>query len=293
MQYPMQYPNEKQADLHELYTEWQKAFDRNSNRLKSIDGSEHEYSADDFISYGFYPYYFQQRLKILYIGWEAYAAPGDDFTNYIEGVFHCYKDNHIGGGHINRCLFHRRMFKISYALLHGLPAWYCIPDAHELTPTFGTENGISFAFTNLSKILQRDRQRDANRPLIHEAYSISTKPYNYVRREIEILEPDLIIAMNIFDETRSGHALTPQDRKRFGISGDSVFKSETINGHPLKLYYYDAEKKKEIPVLNTYHFSYQQQDDVKYWYDPIKQAIEFLRNEKKLSIPHLLPPPVP
>src|ERR1700753_4278158 len=96
------YPNfevGKVKELDDLFQLWHK--EAKGNKLPE------GYCAEDLVFDGFYPYYTEQRRRVLFIGREARGLSG---YNYLDALFSAYKEKNIGGTHINSSLFHRRMF---------------------------------------------------------------------------------------------------------------------------------------------------------------------------------------
>ena len=139
----LKFPKEEQglnSALNDLFKEW-------VNEAKNKILPEN-YSADDLVFEGFYPYYQSQSKKILFIGRESLSISG---YNYIDTLYQHYKDHHIGNTHINQHVMHRRLLKIAYGLINGCQSYGSIPDADLIADNFGTTNGISFSFMNISK----------------------------------------------------------------------------------------------------------------------------------------------
>lgn len=96
------------------------------NYLKEANLPE-GYTADDIVFDGFYPFYTQQRCKILFIGRESLSMSGE---NYIEKLHSYYKINKsIGDKPINQHGFHSLMFYITYGLNNNFCSWEDIPYA--------------------------------------------------------------------------------------------------------------------------------------------------------------------
>jgi hypothetical protein len=108
------------------------------------------YSGDSyFCSDGFFPCYYSQKRKILFLARETVDLSGMD---YMEILFEAYKNNNIGGRTLDQHTFHHRMYYLAYGILKGGGIPYRdVPYASELAKDFGTPAGISFAFMELSK----------------------------------------------------------------------------------------------------------------------------------------------
>lgn len=206
--------------------------------------------------YGFYPYYTKQKLKILYIGRESRdLKPESDYSDYIKYIYNCYtgKEKEISEKPINRHAFHRRLLKISYGLINE-KEWVDIPKASEIAESFGTKNGISFAFTNLSKISNCD---DDSTKINGNFKGNVKNTKHYLKEEISILKPDLIIGMNMINWK--------------GFSAEDICATKA----------YDDDKniyKVKIDDLRTsyidsYHFSARYKKDERDFFDLIRNCL--------------------
>lgn len=160
-------------------------------------------NSDDFSSDGFYPYYTMQRYRILFVGRESRGLGGRD---YIKVLHHAYKGfdgkgQTIGGRPMNCLAFHRKMFYLSYGILKNFPDFYSIPKPSKLAINFATESGISFSFMEVSKSSNpKDEDFRSNWYSIGSSIkkAIDTNR-NYIREEIELLSPDIIIGSGVYN----------------------------------------------------------------------------------------------
>ena len=81
------FEKEKLAELEKLFLDWYNFFKSNESNNGTII---RDFSANDMSFDGFYPNYFGQRIKILYIAREGRGISGE---NYIEILFPAYKNN--------------------------------------------------------------------------------------------------------------------------------------------------------------------------------------------------------
>ncbi len=136
MPYTLLVEQKLHAELSSLLSEW-----------KKIVCTEQSYS-ELFVEDGFYPFYTQQPVKILFVGREALGMAG---LNYVDVLFDAYKNKTVGEKSLDEYKFHRLLFSIAYGIIRRETDWKKIPYASELADNFGTQGGISFAFMNLSK----------------------------------------------------------------------------------------------------------------------------------------------
>jgi len=123
--------------LLDLFAEWEAA-------LGASLPPHQAHFADTFVRDGFYPHYFSQPLKILFIGRESLGIAGCD---YLDVLLSSYRENkYVGKQHLNIHRFHSRLLYVAYGLLNDHVRWEDIPPADEIGDTFATPEGISFAF---------------------------------------------------------------------------------------------------------------------------------------------------
>lgn len=234
------YPNNELSKLNELtilFKEWQVAIGK---------------KPEEMVFDGFYPYYFSQEIRILFVGRESRGLTG---SNYIEELSYAYQENKVGAQHINTHSFHKRLLCIAYGLNHNLQEWKDIPMASEITTSFGQPNGLSFAFMNISKISNENIHWTSDWELIKRSFTDSTRKKNFIQEEIKILDPHVIISMNLGEMTR--------------VFGDlREFKSdEKVTAFELEL------NDRTILVLDTFHFSSPTKLDVQDFYEPICESL--------------------
>lgn len=86
-----------------------------------------------------------------------------------------------------------------HAITHGFKEWKQVPNAIELAKDFASEGHTSFAFMNLNKE-SNETGRTGTR--WENLYAFVDKSRDYIRREIEILDPDIIVTANLFNKAR-------------------------------------------------------------------------------------------
>ena len=248
----IQYPaseKEKLAQIETLFKAWYKNF-KDKKFIK-------QYTANDIIFDGFYPYYFSQKRKILFIGRESYWANG---CNYISYIFDAYKKNYIGVKHINQYPFHRRMMYVAYGLNNSFINFQKIPCADKIAEQFGTSTGVSFAFMNISKFSNESKNTNSDLELIDSSFvASSNKDNNFILKEIDILEPDIVITMNLGQIEKMS---------AFGKLNE-LFLSEQVYA-----YKFNTQSKSNILLLDTFHFSARNKQEENDYYLPIVKAVK-------------------
>jgi hypothetical protein len=207
---------------------------------------------------GFYPHYFSQKKRILFIGRESRQISG---FNNMDVLYEAYrKGKHIGDRHLNQDKFHYRMIYVAYGIMNGMPLWQDIPTASEIGDTFGEANGLSFAFMNISKLSNESDESSADWGVINAAYALSTQGRNFIQEQVAILEPNIIITMNLIDKLEDSLA--------------SLGKWTPIYAsHPANSFWLDSGGHRSL-LIDTWHFSNWKKDDIADYYAPICDAIQ-------------------
>ena len=95
------------ASLENLFRDWHQHF-------AGADWPDAQAVADDMVFDGFYPHYFNQAKRILFIARESRDIPG---ANYINQLIEAYRNKKpIGKRYINGSKFHRLMIRIAYGV---------------------------------------------------------------------------------------------------------------------------------------------------------------------------------
>lgn len=221
-----------------------------------------------FVSDGFYPFYTNQRIKILFIGREGIDLAG---KNYIEELYKSIKNGRIGNCHLNSHKFHSRMLRITYAIENRTKE--DIPQATEISKTFGTEGGISYAFMNISKLSHESQNGDWKTKMeLVNRFLEENNNIEYLQKEVSLLNPDIIIGMNLGTLYNKLGKRNVDDVKFFGeVKKDNNGKEEDGNVSLQKI----EIAGKEFILIDSYHFSYFGVKDKDIFLKPITEAVEF------------------
>ncbi|MDR1388479.1 MAG: hypothetical protein LBJ31_00685 [Treponema sp.] len=225
------------------------------------DGKEYS-GADYFCSDGFFPYYTRQKTKILFIGREAVGLSGLD---YIDVLYTAYKQNNVGGKTVNAHATAARQFYLAYGILHGgeIPCGE-VPRASELAKTFGTAEGISFAFMELSKYSNdaddAGRRRDAGL-MTRFLQDSHLEKRNFVQEELALLEPDIILTMNLWDAGIEQSLVESALGKVCFI--ESPEPAISVNLLPIN--------GRDVPLIDLWHFSSRKNTE-KDFYNPVMRV---------------------
>lgn len=254
----LHYPeNEKPAleKLNILFNEWHRCF---ALEIEKIQEQGSYFMPDHMVCDGFYPHYFSKSPRVLFVGRESMGMSGQ---NYIESMHSLYtKTKRFGrpGGkgeiHLNRSKFQTRLLKLAHALTNNLPSWKEIPQASKIGDKFGTAEGVSCAFMNLSKFSNEDGTWQAKWPLIMTSNQISESG-RFCEKEVHILKPDLIITMNLGENLK----LLGRTEKKITNSKHALYQIESC-GHTSW-------------VIDTFHFSAWRKSDIHDFYQPICELV--------------------
>ncbi len=236
----------KLAELETLFRAWHQHFADNEAALPAGQ------KAGDMVFDGFYPHYFSQKWRILFIAREARQIAG---LNYLDVLFSAYRTGkRIGEQHLNVNQIHSRMLYIAYGILNGMAEWKDIPYASKIGDSFGSAEGVSFAFMNISKLSNEADAWQSDWNAINSAHRLSSSSRSFNEDEVKIMEPHIVITMNLGEKLAS-----LGQRTEIGASdGVRSFWLES-GGHRSLL-------------LDTFHFS-SRKDPITEIYLPVCDAI--------------------
>lgn len=237
-----------------LYPQSELELNNDINKLMSV---WREIDTNDavFCSDGFFPYYTSQKHRVLFVGRESRGIGGLDYINVVLPALH---EKILGGCHINQYAFFRRLMYIAYGFQHDFPNfWDELLPADVIATTFGTAEGVSCAYMNISKT---SNENPDNWSSDWEAISASLKvsiEKEYIRKEVSLLEPEIIVTLNI--EGALEHLVDKGSLKKVGsIESNLDVFSATVKG-------------KKCYIFNTWHFTAQKKD-LDCFYAPIQAA---------------------
>jgi hypothetical protein len=252
---------EKHNSLSTLMDEWKTEISGCPKILFHDDNKFYD-PIDYFVSDGFFPNYYNQKHKVLFIGREARYNSGND---YVLGELNYLKTTTS----INAITFFRRILYITYGIKNnGKIAFNDIPYANIIVEEMINTNNFGFALMNISKY-SNDRKDGgkADIKLINRFLEDSKlNRRNYILEEIELLEPDLIITANLWDGKI--------EEKYLSIIFPNITLKSSIEN---KLNYYEMINNNKIyKIIDLWHFSMPGSDE-NYFYTPV---FELLENEK-------------
>ncbi|GMO55309.1 MAG: hypothetical protein Ta2A_00010 [Treponemataceae bacterium] len=254
----IQFPFEEQAKrraITVLQDDWRKAL-----RASNKSGEPSESNVELFCTDGFYPYYFSQAVRVLFIGRESVSLAGRDYIDVLYNAYHC---DDVGGHRLNEYPFHKRLLYLTYGLQHGgkIP-FDDLPDVMELGKTFATKGGVSFALIELSKYSnERDDasdHRDLNLMTSFLQDTVCAKRL-FMQEQIAMLQPHIIVGMNLW-----GAGLN--EKLIASVLGETQFVSDAHK--PAAVLCAINVQGKQVPFVDMYHFS-SRKDTRSGYYEPL------------------------
>jgi len=243
---------EKRKQINALMSDWR-------SEIASKDRSEYFEKEDPlsyFVSDGFFPGYYNQKIKVLFINRETRYMT--DEGDYIECLIKYFKTNFLQR-------IHRRLLYIIQGIKNNGKLKFeevkmkkYIDIAKEMVHT----NDYGFAYMNISKYSNCLDDPKADYVLINKFLEHSNLGNrNYFREELEILNPDIIITGNLWVREINAEYLDLCFGKLAWQDIDGKINVSNI-----------ILNRKNIKLINTYAFA-DRHSDKEFFYDPIMETI--------------------
>jgi hypothetical protein len=217
---------------------------------------------------GFFPNYYRQKHKVLFVGREAryITADGDNdfYSDYIAKTLgwlkkDIQKDNSFWG----------RIFKmVQLFKSDGKKEFEQLTKAKDYAKEMAENNDYGFALMNISKYSNDlDSGGTADYDIINQFLEDSQlEKHNYFHKELEILDPDYIITFNLWENGEIDH-------KYLDLC---LNKGEEVGKYPKdspdgRLYNIDINGKM-VKLLDIYHPS-SRKPTKECFYMPIKELL--------------------
>lgn len=262
------FEKQKNKELDSLFSDWIKQLSK--NKIPIDNGNKEKITpADCFAKDGFFPGYFDENnLKVCFIGRETRLIGGYDFRDTSKEFFEEYYTNNNN--------WWRHLLYIIYGIkTKGEYKFEDIPDGLYILNKMYETNKYGFASINISKYSNDDESVwQTNVNLVHRFLKDSKLgKTNFFQKELEILEPDVIITANLWEiiEQEYMNLCLPESNflgtKNITHDGESVaeYGKYTLNG-------------KMIDFINLYHFSAKKSDKYCY-YNPVMKVL-FNKNQR-------------
>jgi hypothetical protein len=243
---------ENRIKIYSLMDDWRKQIA--SQRKIRFKDDNIKYHADEYFnSDGFFPGYYKQKTKVLFIGRETRGMSGDD---YIATAIKYYRND----GH-NKIAFTRHILYMVQVIKNGGKISFddlYYPD--EYAKMMAKETDYGFAVMNISKYSNDSKDGAvADKILINRFLEDSNlQKRNFFKEELSILQPDIIITGNLFDGKIKDEYL----QLCFGELKTIKSIKDTATLSEMRL------NNKKVKLIDTFHFSSRKRDK-EYFYDPI------------------------
>lgn len=249
----------KKLEINKLMRVWKNLIKTKGKIVFPDDGKKYD-AIEYFNTDGFYPGYFKKgRLKTLFIAREARYNSGQD---RIKNDLKWFKTTNI-----NTSTFWRRILYIVYGIKNnGQYSYYDIPYANDILKEMQKTNDFGFALMNVSKY-SNDAEDGAksNFSLINQFLKDSElDKRNFIREEISILDPDIIITANLWN-----CGIDQNELERIIPTKDCKLEKEIKNVAQLWNFNFNG---KNIKLLDLYHFSCPGNDE-KLFYTPAMKLL--------------------
>lgn len=248
---------EKRKIINALMVDWKNEISIKAPIMFKDDGVEYD-TIEYFGSDGFLPNYYNQETKVLFIGREARDNSQNDF---VEKLIKEFKEI----TYIHKSIFWRRILYILYGIRKkGKVKFENIPNTSEIIKEMVKNNNYGFAFMNISKYSNdRDDGGSADFKLINR-FLVDTciEKRNFIKEEIELIDPDVIITANLWDGNISTDYLDLCFPNKELLSSIN----DKANCYGLKI------KDKYIKLIDLWHFSKPGSDKENY-FDPVIELL--------------------
>jgi hypothetical protein len=250
--------NDKRKLINSLMYDWKKEVKNNRENSKGKK-SDCYFNGD-----GFFPGYYNQKKKLLFVGREArWVASGPYPEDYIADFINWFKynDDH------NKKSFTRHILYIAYGIKNnGILKFEEVKEktANGIAKEMVKNNDYGYAMMNISKYSnEKDSGAIADKKLINRFLEHSPlDKRNYFQEELAILEPDIIITGNLWKGNINENYLD--------LCFGKMKKTKEIEDKAALYEIKIAQRK--IKLIDIYHFSSRYKDK-EYFYDPIMKLV--------------------
>lgn len=233
---------EKRKELFMFLQSWKKQCKNNSqSEIFDVDNY--------FVLDGFFPGYFSKK-KILFINQSSKYH--NDFVEQSLNWLKIHNPNYN--------TFWRRILTSTYIIQNNITNMN-LPSPNEILKNMSKTNNYGFAIINISKYFGKQF-------INHSVKDSYTSHSNFLKEEISLLNPDVIITSNLWDSVDQWNKdfdpyefniiLPRTDFTKISIY-DSISTKRTVN-----LYYaYKINSNKQIQFLNTSNFNKNGKEELK------------------------------
>ena len=249
----------KSVELQSLFDDWKAQVSTKPPIVFQDDGKAYP-PQDYFAADGFFPGYFEQKTKVLFIGRETRWISGSDFR---DTSYNFFKNENVNGS-----AFWCKVLYMLYGIQHeGKIPYAEVPYANEIAKKMVETGNFGFAVMQLSKYSNdSDEGGTRNIELMNRFLADSElEKRNFFQEELELLEPDIIITANLWEcgvnDEYLGQCFP-------GKWTDELSPIPKIANH----WKYDLAGR-QVDVINTYHFSAPKKAAEEFFYEPVMKIL--------------------
>jgi len=262
---------QKNKELDSLFDEWISQLSKNQTIVKNGD-KDKKTPKDCFAKDGFFPGYFapnNQGKRVVFIGRETRSIGGDDFRETSKAFFENENVN------VNKNNWWRHILKIVYGIKkEGKENFKKVPSAREIIDDMYKGNNFGFAVINISKFSNDNENNwQSNKKLIHRFIQDSKlEETHFFEKELEILEPDIIITGNLWDRK-----IIKSEDIDLCLPKSNFLETKNIGKNIAEYGKYNLSGRL-IDFIDLYHFS-ANKSEKDCFYDPVMKVL-FNKNRK-------------
>jgi hypothetical protein len=259
---------QKRQQIVSLMSDWQ---DEIAHKYKNEPDEEYwegENPLSYFIADGFFPGYYSQKTKVVFIERETRFM--DEYGDWVQHMIKSFKNNN----NHNQKSFTRHLLYIVQGIKNdGRYKFENLEEANDYAKEIVDTNDYGFAFMNMSKYTNCTQSFKADYDFINQFLEDSNlENRNYFREEIEILSPDVIITGNLWNGGI--------EQKYLDLCFGKVEWEKINNDIDSKVNVSNiVVNSKSVKILNAYHLADYSHKDKEDFYDPI---MEIIFNDKKI-----------
>ena len=247
----------KRLEINELMKNWRHEVENNRKIKRDC------YFASD----GFFPGYFNQKQKVLFIAREAKYMTADGYDDYVATFMKVFfeRDNQ------NKSSFIRwTLYIVEGIKNNGMIKFKDVKkkSADKIAKEMLATNNYGYAVMNVSKYSnERSDGGTANKSMIKNFLEHSSiNGIKYFKKELEILTPDIIITGHLWNGIIHKEYL--KSCFNFDIDKQKPNKSKnSVDLYEIKL------NNKSTKLINTYHFSSRNKSDENDFYNPVMKLV--------------------
>lgn len=217
------FEKQKNKELNSLFSDWIKQLSKNKTPIDN-GNKEKTTPADCFAKDGFFPGYFDENnLKVCFIGRETRLIGGYDFRDTTKEFFEI--------DFSNKNNWWRHILYIVYGIkTKGEFKFEEIPDSLGILNEMYDSKKYGFASINISKYSNDNKSNwQTNINLVHRFLKDSElEKTNFFQKELEILNPDVIITANLWDIIESDYINLCLPESNFSETKNIIHNGESI-----------------------------------------------------------------